>query len=413
MRLPRTPLVVLAAFAGIAMRTGPERPAPSQETPQRVDYLTLAQGALPLRVGGAGAQKGADLTHATQIVDGRPGGFPFVNRADATTDTEFVYALPSPTTFDRLAVPEVLETPSPSQTFIKDVEVYGSADSPDGPWTLLASGTLTTHERPGQVTDLSLKATLPVRWVRLRLVGGIEMLRDAMFLEFGEIIGNGTQEQPALSDAFTGAWRDRGVRLRLTQEGALVAGCYDTGSRLEGTVTGNILRATGTGRSDGVPSQFILGVTDDGSIRGVRSTNGAPFALYTGATTDADPVPDCGEPEPPKLGCGSVIHGVNFDFDSAVIRKESDPVLAELARGLSADASASITIEGHTSSEGTEDYNQALSERRAQSVVDDLVTRGVDAARLAALGAGESRPIATNDDESGRSMNRRVEVRCR
>ena len=405
-------LVLLVTVAGAAGERGGTAP-PRQEVPARVDYLTLAQGALPLRVGGAGAAKGATLTHATGIVDGDPRGFPIVNRADASTDTEFVYALPSPTTFDRLAVPEVLETPSPAQTFTKEVEVYGSADGPDGPWTLLASGTLATHERPGQVTDLDMRATLPVRWVRLRLVGGIEMLRDAMFLEFGEIIGNGTQEPPALSDAFTGAWRDRGVRLRLEQSGALVAGCYDDDSRLEGTVTGNILRATGTGRSDGVTSLFVLGVADDGSIRGVRSTNGAPFALYTGAPADADPVPGCGRPEAPTLGCGSVIQGIDFDFDSAVILPGSEPVLAELARGLSADASAGVLIEGHTSSEGAEDYNQALSERRAASVVDDLVRRGVDRARLSAAGAGEARPIAPNGDESGRAMNRRVEVHCR
>lgn len=406
----------LLAFAVLA--GGPDRaerrPGPGlQEAPPRTDLLTLAQGALPLRVGGAGAGKGADLTHATRIVDGHPGGFTIVNRADASTDTEFVYALPSATTFDRFAVPEVHETPSPSQTFTREVEVYGAAEGPDGPWTLLASGTLATHERRGQVTELAMEASVPVRWVRLRLVGGIEMLRDAMFLEFGEIIGNGTQEPPPLSDAFGGAWRDRGVRLRLEQAGALVAGCYDDGSRLEGTVTGNILRATGTGRGDGVRSLFILGVSDDGSIRGVRSTNGAPFRLYTGAPTDTDPVPDCDEPDPPVLGCGSVIHGINFDFDSAVIRPESGPVLEELARGLASDASTSVLIEGHTSSEGAEDYNQALSERRARAVVEALIGRGIEGSRLDAAGAGESRPIASNDDESGRAMNRRVEVRCR
>ncbi len=383
-----------------------------EDPPSRIDYLTLARGAVPLRVESSGAGKGTNLTHALQIVDGYPGDFPLVNRADSTTVTGFVFALPAPTTFDRLAVPEVLETPSPSQTFTRKVEVHGSAAGPDGPWTLLARGTLTTHARRGQVTDLALQATMPVQWVRVRLQGGIAMDRDQMFLEFSEIIGNGTQETPALSTAFTGMWRDRGVHLRLVQEGALVAGCYDDGSRLEGTVTGSILRATGTGRSDGVVSLFILGVTDDGTIRGVRSTNGAPFALYTGAPTDTDPVSDCADPAPPRLGCGSVIQGITFDFDSDVIRPESAPVLAELARGLQAEASATVLIEGHTSSEGEAAYNQTLSERRAIAVVADLVARGVEAGRLSAAGAGEARPVASNDDECGRAMNRRVEVRC-
>jgi hypothetical protein len=76
--------------------------------------------------------------------------------------------------------------------------------------------------------------------------------------------------------------------------------------------------------------------------------------------------------------------------------------------GLRNDSSAGVVIEGHTSSEGTEEYNLKLSERRAQSVVQDLVTRGIAASRLQAVGAGEGRPLASNDDDSGRSLNRRV-----
>ena len=81
--------------------------------------------------------------------------------------------------------------------------------------------------------------------------------------------------------------------------------------------------------------------------------------------------------------------------------------------GLRNDASTAVVLEGHTSSEGTDAYNLALSQRRAQAVVADLVRRGIPSARLSAAGIGEARPIATNDDESGRSLNRRVEVHCR
>ena len=97
-------------------------------------------------------------------------------------------------------------------------------------------------------------------------------------------------------------------------------------------------------------------------------------------------------PVPPVLGYGSIIHGIAFGFDSAEIRAESAGVLEELFRGLQA-RSATILIEGHTSSEGTEEYNQGLSERRAQAVVADLVRRGLG-------------------KENGRSLNRRVEVKC-
>jgi outer membrane protein OmpA-like peptidoglycan-associated protein len=233
-----------------------------------------------------------------------------------------------------------------------------------------------------------------------------------MFFEFSEIIGNGTQEPAAPVTHFSGGWRTMGLRLQLKQEGAVVSGCYDRAGDLTGTVTGNILRATGVNRSDKTRSAFILSLADDGSVRGVRSDNGGPFAYYTVAEAPAGTVFECGRPAPPALGCGSIVHGITFDFDSALIRPESSPVLAKLHEGLAADTRGRIVIEGHTSSEGSDDYNLRLSEKRAQAVVADLVGRGLAAARVSAVGAGESRPIAPNHDESGRSLNRRVEVKC-
>lgn len=401
----RPTVVALFAFASGAAAQSDARP----------DLLTLASGAIPVAIGGSGAERthGVGLEHALRAVDGVRRGFTMVNRATPSTDTELVYALPAPTTFDRLAVTEVLETPSPFQTFTRTVEVYGASEGPAGPWTLLASGELVTHEARGMDSELSLHARAPVRWVRLRLVGGIAMERDAMFLEFSEIVGNGHQETPELSLAFAGAWWDRGVRLTLVQNGPTVEGCYDDGSRLEGTVSGSILRAHGEGRNDGVVSLFVLGVTDDGHVRGVRSTNGAPFALYAGAPSpDGGRRVECVVDKPPTPGCGSVLHGIAFDYDSAVLRQESGALLDQLGASLTADPARSITIEGHTSSEGDDAYNQSLSERRAAAVVEGLVARGVAAARLITDGVGEARPIADNADEAGRAMNRRVEVRC-
>jgi outer membrane protein OmpA-like peptidoglycan-associated protein len=72
--------------------------------------------------------------------------------------------------------------------------------------------------------------------------------------------------------------------------------------------------------------------------------------------------------------------------------------------------SRTVMIEGHTDNVGTEDYNQGLSQRRADSVRSYLVRQGVDAARLTAVGAGESAPVAGNESATGRQLNRRVEV---
>ena len=386
-----------------------EAATPAPEVP-RTDYLTFAQGAIALSISGPGAEH-ADFRHAVRIIDGDVTPFGYTAGPEDIF-TEFVYELPAATTFDRFAVPEIMEVPSPRQTFTREIEIYGSSVGPEEGYELLASATLETHPKRGLVTEIPIVLAKPVRWVRLRLTGGIAMLVEQVGIDFSEIIGNGTQEAPEMVDHFTGIWATPGPPIELIQNGPLVTGCYDGNASLEGTVTGNILRARGVDPDDEVVSLFILSVPADRVLRGVRSTNNSPFWPYTGPPADEGVTTDCSLPDEPVLGCGSVIHGINFDFDSAQIRPDSELVLQELFDGLQADSEASIVIEGHTSSEGSDAYNQGLSERRAQSVVDDLVRRGIEAGRISAVGKGEAEPIASNDDESGRSLNRRVEVEC-
>ena len=104
-----------------------------------------------------------------------------------------------------------------------------------------------------------------------------------------------------------------------------------------------------------------------------------------------------------------IINSVLFDFDSSAIKPEAAVVLQEVAAMLKQNAGKTVTIEGHTCSIGTEQYNQGLSERRANSVKKFLADKGIDSARLSAQGIGEARPVADNTTEDGRSRNRRVE----
>ncbi|MEM8957620.1 MAG: OmpA family protein, partial [Pseudomonadota bacterium] len=300
------------------------------------------------------------------------------------------------------------ETPSPSQSFFRDVEVLGAASAPDGPFVPLAAGTLSAHGERGQVSELTLAPEQPeVLWVKLRLSGGLDIQAEKTFFEFTEIIGNGSQQAAPLSERFSGVWEGRGVDIELAQEGAAVTGCYDGESRMTGTVDGTVLRGLGENPA-GIPSQFILIAAEDGGLRGLRSTNGAPFKPYDGeASGDA---PECLTPEPVQPGCGAVLHGIGFDFDSDAIRPESQPLLVALSEGLS--GATGVEIIGHSSSEGAEDYNRDLSQRRAASVVAALAALGLDGAQMRATGRGEDDPIASNEDEAGRSINRRVEVRC-
>lgn len=99
-----------------------------------------------------------------------------------------------------------------------------------------------------------------------------------------------------------------------------------------------------------------------------------------------------------------------FDVDSAVLDPESMRSLGDAAAVLNEYSKTAIIAQGHTDSSGSEAYNQQLSERRAGSVMNYLIARGVDASRITAVGYGEGYPVADNGTPQGRAMNRRVDL---
>ena len=100
---------------------------------------------------------------------------------------------------------------------------------------------------------------------------------------------------------------------------------------------------------------------------------------------------------------------LEFDTNSAELRTAHYSEIQRVVNFLIQYPTANAVIEGHTDSSGAESYNQALSERRAKSVMEDLISRGnVRASRLSSAGFGESRPIASNDTATGKQKNRRV-----
>jgi len=101
---------------------------------------------------------------------------------------------------------------------------------------------------------------------------------------------------------------------------------------------------------------------------------------------------------------------LSFETNSWQIRPSDAATLDEVAAALKQTPGMKVSIEGHTDNVGTPESNRVLSERRAQSVLDALVQRGVDRARLSAAGFGQERPVADNRTEEGRAKNRRVEL---
>ncbi len=100
-----------------------------------------------------------------------------------------------------------------------------------------------------------------------------------------------------------------------------------------------------------------------------------------------------------------------FAVNSSSLLAGSYDELNRVANVLKQYPETNIQIAGHTDSTGAEDYNQRLSERRAESVKNALVGMGVNPSRITTVGYGESKPIASNNTEAGRQQNRRVEIR--
>ncbi len=108
------------------------------------------------------------------------------------------------------------------------------------------------------------------------------------------------------------------------------------------------------------------------------------------------------------------LNNVFFDFDKAILKSNSFAELNRIVMLMTDKSGIQIEVAGHTDNIGTEDYNIKLSQRRATAVKDYLVEKGIDASRIMTVGYGETRPVASNDDDKeGRALNRRVEFKIK
>ena len=105
------------------------------------------------------------------------------------------------------------------------------------------------------------------------------------------------------------------------------------------------------------------------------------------------------------------LYGIYFDFGSAEIKEESEPVIAEIVSYLNENPNVKIVVEGHTDNVGSESSNQKLSENRAKNVMNALIEDGINKERLSIIGYGSKNPVADNNSETGRAQNRRVTIR--
>lgn len=125
---------------------------------------------------------------------------------------------------------------------------------------------------------------------------------------------------------------------------------------------------------------------------------------------EPEPMP---EPEPApvqEFEPVTLSSDVTFAFDSSELRPGAEYELNQVAATLNDNPEIRVTIAGHTDSIGSNQYNLGLSQERADSVASYLMSQGVAGDRMRTVGYGEERPVATNETDEGRALNRRVEI---
>jgi len=188
-----------------------------------------------------------------------------------------------------------------------------------------------------------------------------------------------------------------------------LAGC----SGMNSTQRGAVIGAAG-GAAAGAVIGKVAGSTAKGAIIGaaVGGTAGAIIGsrMDDHAEEMASELPNA---RVERVGEGILVtfdSGILFDFDSAVVKGSARENLNELAAHLEQNAETEVLVVGHTDAQGTDEYNERLSQRRAEAAASYLAQQGVNYTRIRTTGLGESEPVASNDSETGRQENRRVEV---
>lgn len=214
--------------------------------------------------------------------------------------------------------------------------------------------------------------------------------------------------------------------------GMSISGCAMSKSKRDGVTLGAMVGAiVGGGVGAGVGPEFRHKGSDEDDERaaGIAIGVGAGAIIggligYALASDEVEPppppapAPPAPTPTPPAAAPDPVriiLRGVNFDYNKSNIKSEFVPILDEAAQTLKDNPDINVRISGHTDSIGTDEYNQRLSERRAQAVKQYLVSKGIASSRLSTEGRGEREPVAQNtkggrDNPDGRAMNRRAEL---
>jgi outer membrane protein OmpA-like peptidoglycan-associated protein len=194
---------------------------------------------------------------------------------------------------------------------------------------------------------------------------------------------------------------------------ALAGSIFIYGCSASNAVKGGVIGGVGGGVVGGVIGHYA-GSTVLGAIIGaaVGGTAGVLIGNYMDKQAE-EMNNDIAGAKIERVGEGIKItfdSGILFATNSSTLEYQAKTNIAKLATILNKYPDTNILVTGHTDWDGTEEYNQALSERRAKAVSDYTEMQGVTSSRFSVIGLGENEPVASNDSPEGKRMNRRVEI---
>ena len=258
------------------------------------------------------------------------------------------------------------------------------------------------------------------RWVRLTVKS------NHGAAQWTELFGfRGYGLKPAVSgslESISGTYDTKYSKFHIRQQGTALVGCYEfREGLLDGAIEGRLMKLTWREGKNSGPAVMIFN-PDGKSFRGYWWRAGQeklqPNGTWDGSKVSSQ-VGGCphwsgslgGELKKQLASEGRArVYGILFDLNSANIKAESKPVLEEVRGLLQSEPSWKLTIEGHTDSTGSSDYNLKLSMQRADAVKAYLLAAGIEGGRLQTKGFGSTKPVADNATEMGRAQNRRVEL---
>jgi OOP family OmpA-OmpF porin len=300
----------------------------------------------------------------------------------------------------------------------RKVTVQASTEGKQGTYQTIFSGEL----KPRGISSFPLEQTNHAHWLKLIIEsnGG-----DPNYTELMEFEAMGREVVPrGKFEAHSATYETNWNAFFMVIDKDDLRGCYDhDGGVFSGAPSGNFLNIEWREYGPQI-GKAVMAVTQDGSVfNGFWYEKGTLQGTWFGTRVDDSKQPKCAEKLKQKQLSQvrdalnetgrAVLYGIYFDHDSDVLKPDSLKTLQDVLGWLRANPEKMVIFEGHTDSDGSDQYNQDLSSRRAAAVVAWMNQNGVSATRLQSRGLGETKPVADNNSPRSKALNRRVEVRIR